>query len=244
MLRADGIGHGYRTDGRYLPVLRGVDLTVTAGVRVGLEGPSGCGKSTLARVLALLERPESGRVLLDGSPVSGAGPAVPPGLRRRVQLLWQSPRLAVDPRYRLRRIIAEPLRIHGELPPDGGENSAVIRELAHRVGLTEDLLDRHPNEVSDGQLQRACLGRALVLRPEVLIVDELGAMLDVSTQAALLAVLAEETQRGMAVLLVSHDATLLRHWCDEVLRLRDGELGTARAVPAAHPDTGQGISRR
>lgn len=106
----------------------------------------------------------------------------------------------------------------------GADADAVVSATAERVGLTEDLLERHPNEVSDGQLQRACLGRALVLRPDVVVADEPGAMLDVSTQAALLAVLAEEAERGLAVLLVSHDTALLRHWCYRVLELADGCL--------------------
>lgn len=221
MLRADNLHHGYGES----EVLRGVDLAVDAGERVGLAGPSGSGKSTLARILALLERPRGGRVLIDGDPVMGAGLDLPPQLRRRVHMLWQAPRPAVDPRFRLRRVMAQPLRLAGARP------SAVedtVRATAERVGLTADLLDRHPNEVSDGQLQRACLARALLLRPGVLIADEPGAMLDVSTQAALLAVLAEETARGLAVVLISHDIALLQHWCGRVLDMSEGRVSERR----------------
>lgn len=231
MLKAEGLAHGYPTPQGYLPVLRGVDLDLGKGERVGLAGPSGSGKSTLARVLALLEQPSQGGIWLDGEPVRAAGTRLPPQLRRRVHLIWQAPRQVVDPRHRLRRVIAEPLRLHGELPRQRPAREQVLGEVAGRVGLTPDLLHRLPNEVSDGQLQRACIARALLSGPDVLVADEPGAMLDVSTQAAMLAVLQEEVSRGLAVLLISHDMALLDHWCDRILHLEEGQIRGPGPLP-------------
>lgn len=228
VLRVDAIEHGYGSGADRVEVLRGVDLTLRRGERVGLAGPSGTGKSTLARILALLEVPDAGQVMLDGAPVRGAGLSLPPKVRRRVQLLWQAPRPAVDPRHRLARIVLEPLALHGELPADRAAREALAYDAARQVGLTPDLLQRRPTEVSDGQLQRACVARALLLRPDVLVADEPGAMLDVSTQAAILAVLAERVEERMTVVLVSHDPALLTHWCERVVTLRDGRLHQGR----------------
>jgi ABC-type dipeptide/oligopeptide/nickel transport system ATPase subunit len=230
VLSARGLHHGYEGQ----EVLRGVDLEVPRGRRVGLIGPSGCGKSTLLRLLGLLERPDAGHVEVAGIPVSGAGTALPATVRRRVQLLWQAPRAAADPRRTLRQLIGDALRFAGR---DDAE--PVSDELASRVGLTPDLVRRHPHEVSDGQLQRACLARALAPRPDVLLCDELGSMLDVSTQASLLAVLeTEQAERDLAVVLVSHDRALLRHWCDPVHELRDGRIRSPSAASCrgASPD--------
>jgi peptide/nickel transport system ATP-binding protein len=134
-----------------------------------------------------------------------------------VQLVFQSPRLAVDPRLRLEDAILEPLAASG-LPP-------ALGDWPERVGLTADLLRRFPHEVSEGQLQRACLARALIVRPRYLICDELSSMLDVSTQAALLETIAGVEDLG--VLLITHDRILADTWCDAVVDIRD-QLAPAR----------------
>ncbi|MBX6166027.1 MAG: ATP-binding cassette domain-containing protein [Thermobispora bispora] len=187
-------------------VLDGAGIAVPPGTTVGLMGPSGCGKSTLARVLALLQRPASGRVAIDGTPVHRWRHRAPRELRTSVALIFQQPRLAVDPRLTLAEIIAEPLRATGR--PIGR-----AAELAEEMGLTPDLLDRRPHEVSDGQLQRACVARALTLRPRYLICDEMTTMLDVSTQAHLVArIEAYRGATGAGVLAISHDRELLTRW--------------------------------
>ncbi|WP_330177340.1 ATP-binding cassette domain-containing protein [Streptomyces sp. NBC_01498] len=196
------------------PVVRNASLTVEPGESVGLLGPSGCGKSTLARVAALLHQPDSGTLTLDGVPIRRWRHRAPRVSRTAFGAVFQQPRLSTDPRLRLRDLIAEPLRATGQRDAVPGR----VAELASTVGLTGDLLTRRPHEVSDGQLQRACLARALVLRPRWLICDEMTAMLDASTTAALVAAV-EEYRRstGAGLLAVGHDRTLLGHWCDRTL---------------------------
>lgn len=211
MLELRSITAGYD---RRAPAVRDVSLTVSPGESVGLLGPSGCGKSTLARVAALLHRPDSGEVVLDGIPVRRWRHRAPRELRTAVGVVFQQPRLSADPRLRLADLIAEPLRATGRR----AEVQDRVAELADTVGLTPDLLTRRPHEVSDGQLQRACVARALVLRPRWLICDEMTAMLDASTTAALVAVVENyRTSMNAGLLAVAHDHTLLTHWCDHTL---------------------------
>ncbi|GGU47551.1 ABC transporter ATP-binding protein [Streptomyces lavendofoliae] len=208
MLELHAITAGY--DPR-APVFHGASLTIAPGEAVGLLGPSGCGKSTLARVAALLHRPDAGRVVVDGTEVRRWRHRAPRELRTAIGVVFQQPRTSADPRLRLRDLIAEPLRATGR----GDLAAGRVAELAAAVGLTDDLLGRRPHEVSDGQLQRACLARALVLRPRWLVCDEMTAMLDASTTAALVAVVeAYRRERGAGLLVVGHDRVLLERWCD------------------------------
>ncbi|MGI5438615.1 ABC transporter ATP-binding protein [Streptomyces shenzhenensis] len=211
MLELHAITAGYD---RHAPVVRDASLTIEPGEAVGLLGPSGCGKSTLARVAALLHRPDSGAVLLDGIPVRRWRHRAPREQRTAYGVVFQQPRLSADPRLRLTDLIAEPLRATG--PREGAAER--VAELSGTVGLTPDLLERRPHEVSDGQLQRACLARALVLRPRWLICDEMTAMLDASTTAALVGVVEDYRHgTGAGLLAVGHDRTLLHRWCDRTI---------------------------
>lgn len=194
-------------------VLDGAGLSVPAGATIGLAGPSACGKSTLAAVLALLLAPATGTVTVDGQESPGYRYRAPRELRTRIAIVFQQPRLAVDPRLRLRDTIVEPLRATGRREQVPG----TLDRLADLVGLTGELLDRYPHEVSDGQLQRACVARALALRPRYLICDEMTTMVDASTQALLVHAVAEyQRDSGAGVLAISHDRVLLGRWCDRV----------------------------
>ncbi|NBE52558.1 ABC transporter ATP-binding protein [Streptomyces boluensis] len=211
MLELDAVTAGY--DQR-APVLRDITLSVAPGESVGLLGPSGCGKSTLARVAALLHRPDGGRVVIDGERAGGWRHRAPRAQRTAFGVVFQQPRLSADPRLRLADLVAEPLRANGR----SGEVTDTVRELTERVGLGPELLGRRPHEVSDGQLQRACLARALVLRPRWLVCDEMTAMLDASTTAALVAVVEEyRRESGAGLLAVGHDRVLLERWCDRTV---------------------------
>ncbi|MGA5316412.1 ABC transporter ATP-binding protein [Streptomyces pseudogriseolus] len=211
MLELRAVTAGYD---RRAPVVRDANLTVAPGEAVGLLGPSGCGKSTLARVAALLHRPDAGEVVLDGTPVRGFRHRAPREQRTAIGVVFQQPRLAADPRLRLADLIAEPLRATGRRASAADR----VAELADTVGLTPDLLGRRPHEVSDGQLQRACLARALALHPRWLVCDEMTAMLDASTTAALVRVVEDyRASTGAGLLSVGHDRTLLNRWCDRAV---------------------------
>lgn len=226
-LRARGLSARY---GRGPLVLHGVDLDVAPGETVGVCGPSGSGKSTLARVLSLLHTPTAGSLEVDGTEVTRWGLAAPAALRRRTGLVLQSPRASVDPRQDLRAVVAEPLLLgpRGQRPRDV---AARVAELAGSVGLAPGLLGRRPHQVSDGQLQRACLARAVATGPAVLVCDEMTAMLDASSTARLVHEVQDwQARTGAAVLAVSHDAALLRRWADRLVVL---DAGRVRGRPAA-----------
>ncbi|MFG2504385.1 ABC transporter ATP-binding protein [Streptomyces rubiginosohelvolus] len=232
MLELTRITAGYdRRD----PVVRDVSLHVGAGEAVGLLGPSGCGKSTLAKVAALLHRPDAGTMTLDGTVIRGWRHRAPREQRTSVGVVFQQPRLSADPRLSLRELIAQPLRSTGRRR-DVPER---VAELARSVGLSDELLERRPHAVSDGQLQRACLARALVLRPRLLICDEMTAMLDASTTAALVAVVERyRAASGAALLAVGHDRVLLERWCDRTVGWDERETEKA---PAGTVTAGGGL---
>ncbi|WP_104055295.1 MULTISPECIES: ABC transporter ATP-binding protein [unclassified Arthrobacter] len=202
-----GFSYGGRT------VLRNVSLSIGAGSQVGLAGPSGSGKTTLARVLAGLMPPSTGHVTCNGATVQAAGDGA-------VAMLFQSPRRSCSPRMTLRAVIAEGMMGGGRGSGRRREVDAGVRQFAARVQLTGDLLDRYPHEVSDGQLQRACLARSLAAEPDYLICDEATAMLDAATTAAVVRIIGEEvTARGLGVLALSHDRELLDAWCGRITHL-------------------------
>src|SRR5690625_4114345 len=212
MLSGTGLVAGYRKGVR---VLDGFDLEVPRNTVVGLAGPSGCGKSTAARVLALLQRPWSGTVALDSTVVTRFRLKADPAWRRSIGLVFQHPRASVDPRFTLWEVVAEPARACGI-----GDVRRRVAPVADQVGLTAELLERRPHEVSDGQLQRACLARALVLDPRYLICDEMTAMLDASTTAALVRSVGQRVdEHGTGVLAISHDEASLERWASTVIRM-------------------------
>jgi peptide/nickel transport system ATP-binding protein len=232
MLSADRVTKRYRASGgRVVVAADRLSLQLRPGARLGLVGSSGSGKTTLAQVMAMLLAPDSGTVTIDGDRVDVWGVGCRRELRHRVQLIWQSPRLAVDPRLRLGEAILEPLAASRMLPSDA---PAVLASWAQRVGLTSDLLERFPHEVSEGQLQRACLARALTVKPRYLLCDELSSMLDVSTQAALLeAIVDVQREQELGVLLITHDRVLANAWCDAVVDIAELSSETSHASEPA-----------
>lgn len=198
------------------PVLRDVSVRLEPGQILGLTGPSGTGKTTLARLLTGLQIPDGGRVTVDGRPVTTRRGR----MDGAVGLLHQSPRAATDPRMTLRAIITQPSSRRG---------GTAATDPAARAGLAPDLLERRPFQVSDGQLQLACIARALAARPRYLVCDEPTARLDAVATASVAVLLRELADDGMGVLTISHDHPLLTALCDDVLALRDlSPAGAAR----------------
>ncbi|BBX18909.1 ABC transporter [Mycolicibacterium duvalii] len=189
-------------------VLDGVDLVAPAGAVTGVTGASGSGKTTLLRVLAGLRAPDAGEVRYDGGPVPPSG---------SIALLAQHPRQVCNPRWTLAQIIAEPAAIRGASSASAARQT--LDEVALRVGLEPELLDRYPGQVSDGQLQRACLGRAMLAQARFVLCDEPTAMLDPIATGSVVSVLRDFAAAGAAVVLVSHDPGLVETLADEVLAL-------------------------
>jgi len=195
---------------RVLTAVRDVSFEVRRGETLGLVGESGSGKTTLLRLMLGLERPDAGSVAYHGA-----------SLRREVQVVFQDPASALDPRMRVADIVLEPLRVM-RLP---GDHAARLSELLSAVGLPQAAARRYPHEFSGGQRQRIAIARALAPRPRVLLADEPVSALDVSVRAQILNLL-EDLRVGyeLTLVLVSHDLSVVRHLCDRVLVMRAGEV--------------------
>ena len=204
-----------------------VGFDIRQGETFALVGESGCGKSTIAKALVGLV-PFDGRITIADEALSGTGRAEAKSLRRKVQMVFQDPMAALNPRMRVGDLIAEPLLIHGIGTPE--ERRARAADLMLRVGLSRDQLDRYPHEFSGGQRQRICIARALALRPDLIIADESVSALDVSVQARVLALLKElQAEMGVAYLFISHDMAVVDSISDRVAVMFLGqivELGT------------------
>lgn len=225
--------------GRQATALDGVDLVVERGQRVGLVGESGSGKSTLVRLLAALDRPDSGRILFEGRDITGLPEGRLGFLRASVQMVFQDPRSSLNPRMRVGDIITEPLRsrlIRRQLGA-GVDKRVRLAEVLAAVDLPVGAAERYPHEFSGGERQRIALARALAPKPEVLIADEPVSALDVSVRAQVINLLADLVRaQQLTLIFVSHDLMVVRHLCDSVVVMRQGrieERGTTEEVFAA-----------
>lgn len=213
-------------------VVDGVSFHIARGETLGLVGESGSGKSTVARMLLRLIEPTAGSVRFDGIDVLSARSSALRAMRRRMQIVFQDPYAALNPRMCVSEILAEPFAIHNERPAGGVD--ARLRELLDAVGLEAAALRRYPHEFSGGQRQRINIARALTLRPELVVLDEPVSALDVSVGAQVINLL-KDLQRdfGLTYLFISHSMPLVRYLCDRVAVMQKGrlvELGDVRAV--------------
>jgi peptide/nickel transport system ATP-binding protein len=199
---------------RLLRAVDGVSLAATKGRTLSLVGESGCGKSTVARLAVGLYRPSAGQVMFDGRDLAEARAAS--DQRRRMQMIFQDPYASLNPRWRVRDIIAEPIRAFGLLP-DRAAQEARVAELLTQVGLSP--LDGHkfPHEFSGGQRQRISIARALSSNPEFLVCDEPTSALDVSVQAQILNLMKElQSRMGLTYLFISHNLAVVRQVSDQI----------------------------
>ena len=242
VIEARGLGKTFRTGRRLVHAVQGVDLSVATGEALGIVGESGCGKTTTARMLLRLEEPSAGTIHFDGEDITHRrGRALLP-FRARAQLVFQNPFDALNPRFTIRRTLAEPLRNFG-IPE--AEHAARIEAAMGRVRLTPAAawLDRFPHELSGGQLQRVVLARALIPGPKLIVADEPVSMLDVSVRAGILNLLrAARDELGLAAIYISHDLALIRYVCERTMVMYLGQVveeGPTAALIAAprHPYT-------
>jgi peptide/nickel transport system ATP-binding protein len=210
---------------RYFGAVRDVSFAIREREVVGLVGESGSGKSSIARLLVQIHKPTSGAIRFDGVPVGGAASrAEDMAVRRQIQMIFQDPYSSLNPRMRVERIVAEPIRHHG-LAASTEETRAIVGDLLEIVGLGRAAAAKFPHEFSGGQRQRIAIARALATRPRFLICDEPTSALDVSIQAQILNLLKDlRDALDLTVLFISHDLPVIRQMCDRVIVMRHGAI--------------------
>ena len=198
-LRAENISFRYNNKSPW--ILKNVDLTIETGERVAFTGPSGCGKSTLSKILAGYIKPTEGQVLLDGKPLPERGYSP-------VQMIYQHPEQAVNPRWKMERTLKECWE------PD--------EQLLRAMGIESEWLKRWPSELSGGELQRFCIARVLGPQTRFLVCDEITTMLDVITQAQIWELLLERaSERDLGMAVVTHNMALAEKVCSRIVSLPD-----------------------
>ena len=223
LVEARGLIKEYARRNGVARVVDDVSFAIQPGEALGLVGESGCGKTTIARILLRLIEPTAGVVLFEGQPLPPASSAAMRALRRRMQIVFQDPYAALNPRSTIEQILAEPFRIHREPPAEG--LPARLRELLHSVGLDPSALPRYPHQFSGGQRQRINIARALALRPRFLVLDEPVSSLDVSVGAQIVNLLRDlQHKLGLTYLFISHSMPLVRYLCDRVAVMQRGRL--------------------
>jgi len=249
VLELVGLKKTFATSGfptRRRTVLDDVTFSLDPGQIVALVGESGSGKTTLARIVARLERADAGALKLEGADVLRTEPRhASLAYRARVQMVFQDPFASLNPAHRVRHHLARPLLVHGRAR--AADVDARVRELLESVGLqpAADFADRYPHALSGGQRQRVAVARALAAGPKVIIADEPTSMLDASTRVGVLDLLRRLTrERGITILLITHDLATARHLADRVVVLAGGrvvEQGVTASVfeSPSHPYTRQ-----
>lgn len=233
----------------------GVDLTLGHGEIVGVVGESGCGKSTLARTVIRLIEPTAGSIYYQGRDLIAFSAQDLAALRPEIQIVFQDPLSSLNPRKRIGESLAEPLRFHG-LAKDEREVLRRVDETLHQIGLSSDIAHRYPHEYSGGQLQRICIGRAIIMRPKLIICDEAVSSLDVSVQGQIVNLLSDlQRDLSLSYLFIAHDLSIVRHFCDRTYVMYKGQIvehgpteslfehpkraytqGLLDAIPPTHPE--------
>jgi peptide/nickel transport system ATP-binding protein len=241
LLSAAGISKTFAGAGRRVVALDDVSIAVARGETLGLVGPSGSGKSTLARILLRLTEPNAGRVDFDGIDLLSLRGEKLRTVRRRIQMVFQDPLAAFNPRTTVGSALADPLRIHGIA--NGSERTAMIARLLERVGLDPALAGRAIHEISGGQRQRVAIARALATKPDLIVLDEAVSALDVSVRGKILDLLVDlQREQGIAYIFVSHDLAVVRAVSHHISIMDAGrivEYGPAREI-VANPQSATG----
>jgi peptide/nickel transport system ATP-binding protein len=212
---------GWLRPARSVRAVDGVSLALGRCETLGLVGESGSGKTTFGRTVLRLVEPTAGRIILDGQDVTGLSQAALRPLRRRMQIVFQNPYASLNPRRTVRQILRQPLAVH-RVP---GDHEALVAGLLERVGLPADAGRRYPHEFSGGQRQRIAIARALALRPDLVVADEITSGLDVTVKLRVLALLRElQAEFRVAYLFISHDLAVVRQIADRVAVMYLGQI--------------------
>jgi dipeptide transport system ATP-binding protein len=221
--------------------LNGVSFSLARGRTLAVVGESGCGKSTLARQLTMVERPTSGRLLMDGADVAGATREQLTDLRKRIQMVFQNPFASLNPRKTVEQTLAEPLVINTGL--SASARAVRIADMMRTVGLRPEHAKRYPHMFSGGQRQRVAIARAMILDPRIVVADEPVSALDVSIQAQILNLFMDlQDTFGTSYVFISHNLAVVEHVADDVMVMYFGgivELGDQATLFARprHPYT-------
>ena len=210
------------TGSKQVRALKGIDFRVAQGKTLAIVGESGSGKSTLARIIALIDAPSGGELLIDGQPVDITRHRPGPEMRSKVQMVFQNPYGSLNPRQKIGDVLMEPLVINTKTP--AAERRDRAETMLQKVGLQPEHFNRYPHMFSGGQRQRIAIARALMLNPRLLVLDEPVSALDLSVQAQVLNLLADlQDEFELTYIFVSHDLSVVRYIADDVMVLSKGE---------------------